>query len=98
MGGHIQGSERKEQVCRWGHTLHPGGRGGKGSCGTENLTLNLPSPYFPSLPPSPFPVPPPPALQLVTKLLRMGVSASCADYDKRTPLMVAAQEGRVVSG
>ncbi|GAX80356.1 hypothetical protein CEUSTIGMA_g7795.t1 [Chlamydomonas eustigma] len=30
----------------------------------------------------------------VKKLLKQGLSASCADYDKRTALMVAAQEGR----
>jgi ankyrin repeat protein len=35
--------------------------------------------------------------QMVKKLLKQGLSASCADYDKRTALMVAAQEGREVS-
>ena len=28
------------------------------------------------------------------KLLGQGVSASCCDYDKRSPLMVSAQEGK----
>ncbi|GAX76940.1 hypothetical protein CEUSTIGMA_g4387.t1 [Chlamydomonas eustigma] len=31
---------------------------------------------------------------MVKKLLAEGVSASCADYDKRSPLMVSAQEGK----
>ncbi len=34
--------------------------------------------------------------QIVKKLLGQGVSASCCDYDKRSPLMVSAQEGKEV--
>ena len=34
----------------------------------------------------------------VKRFLLQGVSPSCADYDKRSPLMVSAQEGRAVSG
>ena len=37
---------------------------------------------------------PPTHLQIVKKLLGQGVSASCCDYDKRSPLMVSAQEGK----
>ena len=35
--------------------------------------------------------------QTLRKLLKQGISSSCADYDKRTACMVAAQEGREVS-
>ena len=37
-------------------------------------------------------------LQLLVKLLKQGLSASCSDYDKRTACMVAAQEGQEVRG
>jgi hypothetical protein len=33
----------------------------------------------------------------VKRYLAQGVSASCCDYDKRSPLMVSSQEGRAVS-
>jgi ankyrin repeat protein len=35
-----------------------------------------------------------PDLQFVAQLLAEGADPSCADYDKRTPLMVSAQDGR----